>query len=446
MENKTITFTNYILEQDVGSISKESDIEKLTHEIIQKFDLEDGWIDYISEMIKVNILYKRILPRLYDSKDKIYGYVQEDRSYLSVIEKIYSFLDKKIDISLIDDILVDKVQEDCCDKTLVRVQTNINTKLNKLFDLYEETEGVLRLPTENVQGTIVTSDSRVIKVTEYFVPYLKHGQIDKLEIKDVDKHKVGATIHNPSNSVWNTYGYANWLWGEIMVGRQPAMTQTCSDHGTAMLMMPLTYGAPHSSDYCTNNSKWSIEMYGENSQNEMKLVERNTAAFIKWVSQKYKFGNFADICHKEVYNTACPAYSLQIHGSVTAVKKYINDNIPGGAGQKGTDYCSGSTNPNPPGSGTNMTGRRYLISGGNFTSNNYLGYTAPGGSKKLTYVVDSGQYWADEYIYNGAQWFGLCDDAFRFFFIKSTDCSNKRYVSSHKYPSVGRNEDKDKGE
>lgn len=91
-----------------------------------------------------------------------------------------------------------------------------------------------------------------------------------------------------------------------------------------------------------------------------------------------------------------------------------------------------------------MTGKRFLVSGGKFLENTYLGYEKPGGLPILTFVCDSGQYWADEVEYNlGKNWLFLCDDDFRFFFIKKTDVNVKKEAGNHLYPNTKEESDND---
>lgn len=81
-----------------------------------------------------------------------------------------------------------------------------------------------------------------------------------------------------------------------------------------------------------------------------------------------------------------------------------------------------------------LTGNRYFVTGGTWLNSNYLGYNFPGGSQNLEFVVDSGSYWADEVEYNGEKnYFFLCDDSFRFFFIKKSDVAKIEYKGEHLY-------------
>lgn len=131
--------------------------------------------------------------------------------------------------------------------------------------------------------------------------------------------------------------------------------------------------------------------------------------------------------HCDVYATECPKRSKTIHGGTEATRKYMKQRV--------MDYYN---NPNKPPEGMllvpeGQTGIRYLISGGNWLNSNYLGYNCPGGIQNLEFVVDTGEYWADEYIYNNETWFALSDDTYRFFFIPLRDVNNFRVIDEHEY-------------
>lgn len=78
-----------------------------------------------------------------------------------------------------------------------------------------------------------------------------------------------------------------------------------------------------------------------------------------------------------------------------------------------------------------LTGERYDIKGGAFLGNPYFGYDMPGGVQRLGFICDEGWYAADEIIYNGERWWGLCDDEYRFFYVPDTDVEFNNYRFNH---------------